>query len=70
MPSTGMIVVENTAQWKIMEKKEKQAMSNHSALDFEDQQQTSASEPPWWLMLILLLVFVKGRRAREKIVQI
>ncbi len=56
LPLTSFIVVESESQWKILERKEKQAIGNHSALDFENTQETS--EPPWWLLLACMLLFV------------
>lgn len=56
LPTTSFIVVESASQWEILKRKEKQSLSNHSALDFEDEQQTS--EPPWWLLLFGLLFYL------------
>lgn len=59
LPPTSFIVVESPSQWEILMRKEKQSLSNHSGLDFEDEQQTP--EPPWWLLLAGLLVFLYFR---------
>ena len=64
LPSTALIVVESDSQWKMLERKEKQSLSNHSGLEFEEKQ---ASEPAWWLMALILLIFVywKERKSRR-----
>lgn len=64
LPTTSMIVVERDAQWKILERKEKQSLSNHSALDFEEEQETS--EPSWWISLLFLIMFLYIEDARKR----
>ncbi len=52
---TAFIVVENSAQWKILERKEKDALKANQALTFDEFQETHVTpEPALWLMLILL----------------
>ena len=60
LPVTSYIVVEAASQWEMLKRKEKQAMTSHGALDFEDEVQ--ASEPPWWLLLLCLLAVIGWRR--------
>jgi hypothetical protein len=43
-PSTSYIVVENTAQWKMLERKERQKLGGPNALEFEEVQ---VPEPGW-----------------------
>ncbi|MCP4333596.1 MAG: MSEP-CTERM sorting domain-containing protein [Gammaproteobacteria bacterium] len=59
LPLTSFIVVESPSQWEILKRKEKQSLSNHSGLDFEEEQQTP--EPPWWLLLAGLLIYLYFR---------
>ncbi|MCP3688751.1 MAG: hypothetical protein GY784_10090, partial [Gammaproteobacteria bacterium] len=56
LPVTSFIVVESESQWEMLSRKEKQALNNHSSLDFENTLKTS--EPPWWFLLACLLMFV------------
>ena len=56
LPTTAAIVVENNAQWEVLQRKEKQSLNNHAALDFEDQQDTP--EPAEWLMILALITFL------------
>lgn len=62
LPLSSLIVVESPSQWEILKRKEKQSLSNHSGLDFEEEQQTP--EPPWWLLLAGLLIFIYSREKR------
>jgi hypothetical protein len=62
LPLTSFIVVESPSQWEMLKRKEKQSISNHSGLDFEEEQQTP--EPPWWLLLAGLLVFLYFRERK------
>ena len=62
LPGTSLIVVESPSQWEILKRKEKQALNNHSGLDFEEEQQTS--EPSWWVLLIGLLIFLYFRERK------
>jgi len=57
---TFFIVVESELQWEILRRKEKQGLSNHSSLEFDNQEQTS--EPPWWVMLACVLGYLFYRR--------
>ncbi len=65
LPTSSYIVVESASQWEILKRKEKQSLSNHSGLDFEDEQQTS--EPPWWLLLAGLLMYLYYRQQRQNL---
>jgi len=67
--ATSYIVVENTAQWKILAMKERQKLGNQAALEFED-----VPEPTTWFMILLgaaTLFFAKrwtsisNRKSRE-----
>ena len=64
-PSTAYIVVENSAQWKMLKLKEAQKLRGNKALDFME-----TPEPSVWLIGALVLVFpaVKrlGRRLRNR----
>jgi hypothetical protein len=52
---TAYIVVENSAQWKMLERKEKDALKANQALTFDEFQETHVTpEPAVWLMLTLL----------------
>ncbi|HMO03942.1 MAG TPA: MSEP-CTERM sorting domain-containing protein [Kiritimatiellia bacterium] len=52
---TAFIVVENSAQWKMLERKEKEALKANQALTFDEFQETHVTpEPAVWLMLLLL----------------
>jgi hypothetical protein len=50
VPATSYIVVENSAQWKILLLKEKQKLGGHEVMELQE-----ASEPSW---LVVALVFV------------
>ena len=54
LPTTALIAVEQSSQWEILKRKEKQALNNSSVLDFEEAQDTP--EPPEIIMLLLLLL--------------
>jgi len=64
LPLSSYIVVESASQWEILHRKEKQSLSNHSGLDFEDEQQTR--EPPWWLLLAGLFMYSYYRERRHE----
>jgi hypothetical protein len=66
LPSSAFIVVESDSQWKMLERKQDQSLSNHSALEFEEEQQTS--EPPWWILVsfVLLYIFIRERPLKRK----
>ncbi|CAK0779714.1 putative MSEP-CTERM sorting domain-containing protein [Gammaproteobacteria bacterium] len=55
IPSTSLMVVENTAQWRILERKEDQSLANQGALAFEERK---TPEPPEWIMLVVLIVLI------------
>jgi hypothetical protein len=56
-PLTSFIVVENSAQWRLLESKEKQKLKNHDELELE-----KAPEPSSWLLAVGLAVWVFWRR--------
>lgn len=56
-PSTAYIVVENTAQWKTLEQKEKKKLKGNQALDHME-----TPEPHWLLFLIAYLVLWMGKK--------
>ncbi len=61
-PSTSYIVVENSAQWKILQLKERQKLGAHEALELED-----TPEPATWMLLAVFLPFLfLWRRWRAK----
>lgn len=68
LPSTAYIVVERASQWEILQRKEKQALGNHSGLEFENE--TETSEPMEWLLLLLLVTFVSYQYRRTKKTQV
>ena len=55
LPATSYIVVENSAQWKMLQMKEKQKLGSLEALEFME-----TPEPGFWILLAGLLLF--GRR--------
>ena len=60
--ATSYIVVENSAQWKMLERKQKQKLRNSSELEFE-----AVPEPSTWCLIILgvaFLVLTATRRSR------
>ena len=57
LPVTSYIVVENTAQWKMLEQKEAQKLDNQSALEF-----MNTPEPSFWIVLLGLFAFLEVRR--------
>lgn len=65
-PLTSFIVVENSAQWKALAIKEKQALGADHALEFDepDPVPSTVPEPAVWLLLPLALVLLwwRGRR--------
>jgi len=61
--STSYIVVENSAQWKMLERKQKQKLGNESVLEFE-----AVPEPSTWCLIIFgggMLLFFGIRRKRR-----
>lgn len=59
LPNTSYMVVENSAQWEILKRKEKQKLSNHEELEFME-----TPEPPWWVLIIGYLAFRRWRAGR------
>ncbi|MEI6414982.1 MAG: MSEP-CTERM sorting domain-containing protein [Pseudomonadota bacterium] len=55
IPSTSLIVVESSAQWRILERKEDQSLANQGVLEFEERK---TPEPPEWIMLLVLIALV------------
>lgn len=62
-PSTAYIVVENSAQWKMLKKKEKEKLKGNQALDFME-----APEPQviWVVMAFLGFLYLQARRRRSR----
>ncbi len=60
VPMSSYIVVENSAQWKMLERMHKQRLKGDSGLGF------TTPAPPMWLLLpaVLLVNFVRDRRKR------
>ena len=63
LPSTAFIVVEHGSQWEMLKRKEKQSLSNHSALDFDEAQDTP--EPPEIILVIMLIAAIAYSRRRK-----
>jgi hypothetical protein len=60
--STSYIVVENSAQWNVLERKQKQKLRNSAALEIEA---AAVPEPSTWCLIILgggLLAFLLRKR--------
>ena len=56
---TSYIVLENSAQWKVLELKERQKLRNLNALEFEE-----TPEPSTWMMIAIgAVVLIVARRA-------
>lgn len=64
-PSTAYIVVENSAQWKMLKRKEKEKLKGNQALDFME-----APEPGviWVALGFLVFLYLKGLRRKTKTV--
>ncbi len=60
LPVTSFMVVENTAQEEMLERKHREATDAKSALDFDEHQESP--EPGFWLLLIPALLLAKRRR--------
>jgi hypothetical protein len=61
--STSYIVVENSAQWKMLERKQKQKLGNESVLEFE-----AVPEPSTWCLIVFgggMLAIIAFRRKRH-----
>jgi hypothetical protein len=64
---TAYIVVENSAQWKMLERKEKDALKANQALTFDEFQEKHVTpEPGVWLMLALLAPLALWRWFAER----
>jgi len=61
VPSTSYLVVENPAQWKALELKEKQKLANREALEFTD-----SPEPSTWILLGGITLFILLRCASKR----
>ena len=64
LPATSYIVVENSAQWKMLELKEKQKLKNKKALEFTDTVETP--EPSTWILIISVLFIFAWLRRQAK----
>jgi len=62
IPDSSFIAVESSAQWRIMEEKEKLKLMNNQAFEFEEP--TAAPEPSTWLLLVAGLVMLWRKRRR------
>lgn len=58
-PPTSLMVVENSAQWKMLERKEKQKTAAAKEFDFEEEQAVTP-EPSTWMLLALGLTALAG----------
>ena len=61
VPLTSYIVVENSAQWKMLERAQKKALGADHALEFDEFQESPA--PP--ILLLIPVVFLLLRRKRR-----
>ena len=61
--STAFIVLENDAQWKILEEKEQQKLSSHNSLEFDE-----TPEPSFYLLLAIAATFLLIRGRTRKVV--
>jgi hypothetical protein len=61
--STSYIVVENSAQWNVLERKQKQKLRNSAALEIEA---AAVPEPSTWCLILLggALFFLRLRKSR------
>ena len=60
LPVTSFMVVENSAQEEMLERKHREATNATSALDFDEHQESP--EPGFWLLLIPALLLANRRR--------
>lgn len=58
-PPTSLMVVENSAQWKMLERKEKQKTAAAKEFDFEEEPPVTP-EPATWMLLALGLAALVG----------
>jgi hypothetical protein len=61
-PLAAYIVVENSAQWEMMQRKERQALANNGALEFDEFE---SPEPSLWVMIPLVFLALWGARIRR-----
>ena len=64
IPVTSFMVVENSAQEAMLERKHNEAVDAQSALDFDEHQESP--EPAFWLLLIPALLLANRKSRREK----
>ena len=60
-PLTSFIVVENSAQWRMLELKEKQKLANKDQLEIQ-----KAPEPAVWLLLAGFAAWLLWRSRRRR----
>lgn len=64
---TAFIVVENSAQWKMLERKEKDSLKANSALTFDEFEEKHVTpEPSTWLLISLLIPLAAWRWFAER----
>ena len=61
-PLTSYIVVENTAQWRMLERKERQKLGGPNALEFEEVQVPESGPTAFYLVVATVVLFVVHRR--------
>ena len=64
IPVTSFMVVENTAQEAMLERKHKEAMDAQSALDFDEHQESP--EPGFWLLFVPVLLLANRKSRKGK----
>ena len=64
IPVTSFMVVENSAQEAMLERKHEEAVDAQSALDFDEHQESP--EPGFWLLLIPALLLVHRKSHKRK----
>jgi hypothetical protein len=57
-PVTSFMVVENSAQWKMLDRKEKQKLGAAKEFEFEDEAASTPEPATWALVLLGLLIFL------------
>lgn len=65
MAATSYIVVENSAQWKMLALKEGQKLNNQAALEIEE-----VPEPSTWVLIVVaggMLLFAGKRRVKKRL---
>ncbi|MDA0321336.1 MAG: MSEP-CTERM sorting domain-containing protein [Verrucomicrobia bacterium] len=63
VPLTSYIVVENSAQWAMLKRKENQSLGAHAQLDFDDFVESPV--PPSWLLAPVVFLLMR-RRLKKK----